>query len=59
VKKMNMRHMMASEQQHQQPQHEDPEPIKLGQIRPDPVAAADSLTEADLPTFLRRSFPTR
>ena len=42
-----------------QQQHADPEPIKLGQIRPDPVPAADSLTEADLPTFLRRSFPTR
>ncbi len=30
--------------------------IKLGEITPDPT---DSLTEADLPTFLRRSFTSR
>ena len=30
--------------------------IKLGEITPDPT---DSLTDADLPTFLRRSFPSR
>jgi hypothetical protein len=36
----------------------EPEPIKIGQIRPDPTST-EALTEADLPTFLRRSFPTR
>ncbi|MDA1002521.1 MAG: cell division protein FtsZ [Chloroflexi bacterium] len=36
---------------------EEPKPIKLGEIRGDPTA--DALTEADLPTFLRRTFPTR
>ena len=35
----------------------EPEPIKLADIQPDPVS--DQLTEADLPTFLRRTFPTR
>lgn len=37
---------------------EEPKPaaIKLGEITPDPT---DTLTEADLPTFLRRSFPSR
>jgi cell division protein FtsZ len=35
----------------------EPKPIKLGEIRTDPTA--DALTEADLPTFLRRTFPTR
>jgi hypothetical protein len=35
----------------------EPAPIKLGEIRPDPMM--DTLNEADLPTFLRRSFPTR
>ena len=49
VRKMNIRQMLNDE---------TPEPIKLGEIRPDPTAA-DGLTEADLPTFLRRSFPTR
>jgi cell division protein FtsZ len=49
VKKMNLRQVMDEA---------DPEPIKLGEIRADPTAS-DSLTEADLPTFLRRSFPTR
>ena len=49
VRKMNIRHMLNDTA---------PEPIKLGEIRSDPTAA-DSLTEADLPTFLRRSFPTR
>ena len=33
------------------------QPIKLADIQPDP--AFDQLTEADLPTFLRRTFPTR
>ncbi len=33
-----------------------PPAIKLGDITADPT---DSLTEADLPTFLRRSFPSR
>ena len=49
VRKMSVRQMMDQS---------EPEPIKLGQIRPDPTSA-ESLTEADLPTFLRRSFPTR
>jgi len=35
----------------------DPAPIKLADIAPDPVLG--QLTEADLPTFLRRTFPTR
>ncbi len=35
----------------------EPAPIKLGEITPDPMM--DTLNEADLPTFLRRSFPTR
>ncbi len=48
VKKMPLRHLLD----------EQPEPIKLGQIRPNPTAT-DALTESDLPTFLRRSFPTR
>ena len=34
-----------------------PEPIKLADIQPDPVL--DQLDEADLPTFLRRTFPSR
>jgi len=50
VRKMNIRQVLNEETPH--------EPIKLGEIRPDPTAA-DGLTEADLPTFLRRSFPTR
>jgi len=50
VKKMNMKQVLD--------QVNDPEPIKLGQIKPDPTSP-DALTEADLPTFLRRSFPTR
>ena len=33
------------------------EPIRLADIQPDPVL--DQLDEADLPTFLRRTFPTR
>ena len=49
VRKMNVRQLLNEDA---------PEPIKLGEIRPDPTAA-DGLTEADLPTFLRRSFPTR
>ena len=49
VRKINIRQMLNEDA---------PEPIKLGEIRPDPTAA-DGLTEADLPTFLRRSFPTR
>ena len=48
VKKMPLRHLLD----------EQPEPIKLGQIRPDPTAT-NAITESDLPTFLRRSFPTR
>jgi cell division protein FtsZ len=35
----------------------EPEPIKLADIQPDPVL--DELSEADLPTFLRRTFPAR
>ncbi len=35
----------------------DAEPIKLADIQPDPVL--DQLDEADLPTFLRRTFPMR
>jgi len=50
VKKMSVRQMLD--------EANDPEPIKLGQIKPDPTAP-EALTEADLPTFLRRSFPTR
>ncbi|MSQ42430.1 MAG: cell division protein FtsZ [Dehalococcoidia bacterium] len=34
-----------------------PDPIKLADIQPDPVL--EQLTEADLPTFLRRTFPAR
>ena len=33
-------------------------PLKLGEITPDPLSE-DSLDEADLPTFLRRFFPSR
>ncbi len=36
---------------------EEPPPIKLADIQTDP--ALDNLTEADLPTFLRRTFPSR
>jgi len=50
VKKLSMKQVLD--------QQEEIEPIKLGQIKPDPTAP-DALTEADLPTFLRRSFPTR
>jgi len=50
VKKLNLKQVMDSVN--------DPEPIKIGQIKPDPTSG-DALTEADLPTFLRRSFPTR
>ena len=49
VRKINLRQMMNDDA---------PEPIKLGEIRPNPTSA-DGLTEADLPTFLRRSFPAR
>ena len=35
----------------------EPQTIKLADLQPDPVD--EHLTEADLPTFLRRSFPTR
>ena len=35
----------------------EPEPIKLADLQPDPAFA--QLTESDLPTFLRRTFPTR
>ncbi len=35
----------------------EPEPIKLADIQPDPAFA--QLTESDLPTFLRRTFPAR
>jgi cell division protein FtsZ len=38
-------------------QRDEPKPIKLGEIRSDPTT--DALTEADLPTFLRRTFPAR
>jgi cell division protein FtsZ len=50
VKKLSMKQVMD--------QTNEPEPIKIGQIKPDPTAP-EALTEADLPTFLRRSFPTR
>ena len=50
VKKLSMKQVLD--------EANDPEPIKLGQIKPDPTAP-EALTEADLPTFLRRSFPTR
>jgi|GEM_PF-13404 len=50
VKKMNIRQVLD--------EVNEPEPIKIGQIKPDPTST-DALTEADLPTFLRRSFPTR
>ena len=36
---------------------QEPAPVKLGEIKPDPGLA--TLDEADLPTFLRRSFPSR
>ena len=36
---------------------DEPEPIKLADIQPDPTF--DRLTEAELPTFLRRTFPDR
>jgi cell division protein FtsZ len=36
----------------------EPAPIKLGEITPDPMGP-DTLNESDLPTFLRRSFPSR
>ena len=35
----------------------EPDPIRLADIQPDPTL--DQLGEADLPTFLRRTFPTR
>jgi len=35
----------------------DPKPIRLADVQPEP--SLDQLTEADLPTFLRRTFPTR
>ena len=35
------------------------EPIRLGDLQPETVGAPDRLTDADLPTFLRRTFPTR
>ena len=35
----------------------EPDPIKLADIQPDPIL--DQLSEADLPTFLRRTFPAR
>ncbi len=35
----------------------EPKPIRLADIQPDP--GLEALTEADLPTFLRRTFPTR
>lgn len=35
----------------------EPAPIKLADLQPDP--AFDQLTESDLPTFLRRTFPVR
>jgi cell division protein FtsZ len=33
-------------------------PLKLGELTPEPISP-DTLNEADLPTFLRRSFPSR
>ncbi|MDA0353127.1 MAG: cell division protein FtsZ [Chloroflexi bacterium] len=35
-----------------------PQAVKLGELRPEPMSP-DTLNEADLPTFLRRSFPSR
>jgi len=35
----------------------EPKPIRLADIQPEP--SLDQLTEADLPTFLRRTFPSR
>jgi cell division protein FtsZ len=35
----------------------EPKPIKLADIQPEPVV--ETLTEADLPTFLRRTYPAR
>ena len=35
------------------------EPIRLGNLQPETVGAPGPLTDADLPTFLRRTFPTR
>ena len=36
---------------------QEPAPIKMADIAPDPLL--NQLTEADLPTFLRRTFPSR
>ncbi|HET6635105.1 MAG TPA: cell division protein FtsZ [Streptomyces sp.] len=49
TRKMNIRQVLDEQ--------DEPAPIKLGEIRPDPTS--ESLTEADLPTFLRRTFPSR
>ena len=38
---------------------EERQPIKLGELTPDALSSPDTLNEADLPTFLRRSFPSR
>ncbi|HRC61620.1 MAG: cell division protein FtsZ [Dehalococcoidia bacterium] len=40
-----------------EPMTADPKPIRLADVQPEP--SLDQLTEADLPTFLRRTFPTR
>ena len=50
VRPVSMRQAMQGET-------EPPEPIKLADIQPD--GALDQLTEAELPTFLRRTFPVR
>ncbi|MPZ99453.1 MAG: cell division protein FtsZ [Dehalococcoidia bacterium] len=49
TRKMNIRQVLEEQ--------DDPQPIKLGEIRPDPTS--ETLSESDLPTFLRRSFPSR
>ncbi len=50
VRPVSMKQVMQGET-------EPPGPIKLADIQPD--GALDQLTEAELPTFLRRTFPVR
>ena len=47
----------VSMRQAMQGETEPPEPIKLADIQPD--GALEQLTESELPTFLRRTFPVR
>ena len=44
-----------------EPRRREPDAIRMSDITPDtkPDPALDQLTEADLPTFLRRTFPSR